>query len=256
MLLAIDVGNTHTVLGVFDGEELKVDWRATTNPEATGDEIWVVLKGLLLEGGVTPPEIHAVVVSSVVPLLSDALQALCQRYLRLEPLFVDGSLDIGIGVKVRPATSAGADRLANAVAAGRRHGRPAVVVDLGTATTFDIIDARGDYLGGIIAPGVFTAAEDLYRRAARLSEVDIVPPRSVIGDSTEEGLRSGLYLGTLALVDGLLARIAAELGEQPVVVFTGGLSRPFEEAFLERGVVDPNLTLEGLRLIHEHVRGS
>jgi len=134
-------------------------------------------------------------------------------------------------------------------------GVEAVVVDLGTATTFDIIDADGDYLGGIIAPGVFTAAEDLYRRAARLSEVDIVPPRSVIGSSTEEGLRSGLYLGTLALVDGLLDRIATELGEQPVVIFTGGLSRPFEEAFLERGVVDPNLTLEGLRLIHHHVTG-
>jgi type III pantothenate kinase len=255
MLLAIDVGNTHTVLGVFDGEELLVEWRVTTDPEATGDELWVTLKGLLVEGGTDPGDLEALVVASVVPLLSDALQTLCRRYLRLEPLIVSGDMDIGIGVAVEPPRAAGADRLANAVAAGELYGRPAVVVDLGTATTFDVIDADGTYLGGIITPGVFTAAEDLYRRAARLSEVEIEPPADVIGHTTEEGLRSGLYLGTLAMIDGLLARLAERLGARPAVVFTGGLSHPFEEAFQERGAVDPWLTLHGLRLIHRNVTG-
>jgi type III pantothenate kinase len=232
MLLAIDVGNTHTVIGVYDGADLRAHWRTTTNPEATSDEIWVTVRGLLGEGGIVPEQVVSVVVASVVPLLEDALLALCRRYLDVEPLLVNGGADLGIEVRVEPPSAAGADRLANAVAAGERHGRPAIVVDLGTATTFDVIDSKGAYLGGVIAPGVVAGAEELYRRAARLAEVDMHPPRQVIGNTTEESLRS-------------------ELKEEPAIIFTGGLSSPFQEAFAERGVVDPLLTLEGLRLIHE-----
>ncbi len=251
MLLAIDVGNTHTVIGVYDDSDLRVHWRTTTDQEATGDEIWVTVRGLLQESGIVPEQIASVVVASVVPLLEDALLALCRRYLDLEPLLVNGGVNLGIDVKVEPPSAAGADRLANAVAAGEKHGRPAVVVDMGTATTFDVIDASGAYLGGVIAPGVATGAEELYRRAARLAEVDMRPPRSVIGDTTEESLRSGVYLGTLAMIDGILAQISAVMDDEPVIIFTGGLSSPFEAAFEERGTVDPLLTLDGLRLIHE-----
>ena len=251
MLLAIDVGNTHTVIGVYDDVELRAHWRTTTNPEATGDEIWVTVRGLLQESGIVPERVEAVVVASVVPLLENALLALCRRYLDLEPLLVNGNVDLGIEVKVEPPSAVGADRLANAVAAGEKHGRPAVVVDMGTATTFDVIDKSGAYLGGVIAPGVVTGSEELYRRAARLAEVDMHPPRSVIGNSTEESLRSGVYLGTLAMIDGIVNQISAELEDEPVIIFTGGLSSPFISAFEERGTMDPLLTLDGLRLIYQ-----
>lgn len=254
MLLAMDVGNTHTVIGVYDGSHLRVHWRTTTNPEATGDEIWVVVRGLLQDGEIAPSSLTSVIIASVVPMLEDALLGLCTRYIGMEPLMVDGRMELGIEVKVDPPTAAGADRLANAVAAGEKYGRPAVVVDMGTATTFDVIDAEGAYLGGVITPGIVAAAEELYRRAARLAEVDMHPPRSVIGSTTEESLRSGLYLGTLAMIDGIVERIAAELGQEPTLIFTGGLSSPFEKAFSERGIVDPLLTLEGLRIIQERIR--
>ena len=256
MLLAVDVGNTHTVFGVYAGQDLKGHWRVATTPVATEDELWVVLRGLLDEASIAPAELEAIIIASVVPSLSDAVSGMCGRYLDREPIFVGSDIDLGLEVSVHPSSAAGADRLANAVAAAHKYGVPAVVVDMGTATTFDVLDADGVYIGGIIAPGVHAAAENLFSRAARLAKVDIRPPVRIIGDSTEESLRSGLYLGTLAMIDGLLAGISKDLGQEPAVVFTGGLAAPFETAFAERGTVDPELTLDGLRLIYARVAGD
>jgi type III pantothenate kinase len=256
MLLAVDVGNTHTVFGVYAGPDLKGRWRVATAPAATEDELWVVLRGLLDEERIAPAELEAIIIASVVPSLSDALTGLSGRYLDLAPIFVGSETDLGIEVNVNPPAAAGADRLANAVAAAHKYGVPAVVVDMGTATTFDVLNPDGAYIGGIIAPGVHAAAENLFSRAARLAKVDIRPPVRIIGDSTEESLHSGLYLGTLAMIDGLLAGISEDLGQEPVVIFTGGLSAPFETAFAERGAVDRDLTLDGLRLIHARVGGA
>jgi type III pantothenate kinase len=256
MLLALDIGNTHTVLGVYDDTALVVHRRTATVSFATEDDLWVRLRALLETEPAGLDAVKAVILASVVPVLTETWTGMCRRHLGLEPLLVSAAIDLGIEVRVQPPEAAGADRLANAVAARHRYGAPAVVVDLGTATTFDVIDAGGAYIGGVIAPGVKTASEELFRRAARLAKVDILPPERVIGSTTEGSLRSGLYLGTLAMIDGLLARITEELGTPPRIIFTGGLSTPFQDAFAERGEVDPWLTLEGLRLIHERVRGA
>jgi type III pantothenate kinase len=256
MLLALDIGNTHTVIGVYAGAELLVHRRTATEPLATPDDLWIRLRALLEDGEGILEGIEAVILASVVPVLTETWTEMCRRHLGLEPLLVSAEIDLGIEVRVDPPAAAGADRLANAVAARHRYGVPAVVVDLGTATTFDVVDASGAYIGGVIAPGVKTASEELFRRAARLAKVDLLPPERVIGSTTEGSLRSGLYLGTLAMIDGLLAQIATELGTSPRIIFTGGLCVPFQEAFAERGEVDPWLTLEGLRLIHERVRSS
>ncbi len=254
MLLAVDIGNTHTVVGVFEEGSVRAHWRVSTFPDATEDEMWVMLRALLSEGNVVPEELEAVIVASVVPALTDSIEAACLNYLDRKALLVSTDLDLGITVGVHPPEAAGADRLANAVAARYEYSLPAVVVDMGTATTFDVVDEEGTYIGGAIAPGVLTSSEELYRRAAKLAKVDIQAPASAIGNTTESSLRSGLYLGTLSMIDGILDRIASELGREPVVIFTGGLAAPFEEAFGERGEVDPLLTLKGLRLIYERSR--
>lgn len=251
MLLAVDIGNTHTVAGIYDGEELKAHWRAATSPGATEDELWMVFHAFLEDAGIGVDELDAVVVASVVPALTDAIEGVCTRRLGAPPLIVSSDLDLGIDIAVDPPESTGADRLANAVAVNSRYSVPAVVVDMGTATTFDVVDDSGTYLGGVIAPGVLTGSEELFRRAARLAKVEIHPPEKVIGSTTDSSLRSGVYLGTLSMIDGLIEKINAELGAEPVVVFTGGLCVLFEDDFHKRGIVDPLLTLEGLRLIYE-----
>ncbi len=255
MLLAVDIGNTHIVLGIYDGEKLRVHRRTLTQPGATADDVRVGLRALLDGDEAGLAEVDAVVIASVVPVLTESWSTMCRDHLGIEPVLVDARLDLGIEIRVEPPNAAGADRLANAVAARHRYGTPAVVVDLGTATTFDVIAADGAYLGGVITPGVKTASEELFRRAARLAKVEIVPPLQVIGSSTEASLRSGLYLGTLAMIDGLLEHIRGELSEAPQVIFTGGLTHAFLAAFAERGTVDPWLTLEGLRLIYDRVTG-
>jgi len=251
MLLAVDIGNTHTVAGVFQDGSLRSHWRVSTSPDATEDEMWVMLRALLKEGDVSPGDLDAVIVASVVPSLTDVIETACATYLNMKPLLVSSDLDLGIEVRVKPPEAAGADRLANAVAARQEYDLPVVVVDMGTATTFDVVDGEGAYIGGSIAPGVLTSSEELFRRAARLAKVDIQRPEKAIGDTTESSLRSGLYLGTLAMIDGILESITRELGTTPTVVFTGGLATPFKEAFAERGEIDPLLTLKGLRLIYE-----
>ena len=256
MLLAVDIGNTHTVAGVFENGSLRSHWRVSTSPDATRDEMWIMLRALLKEGEVAPGDLDKVIVASVVPTLTEVIESASATYLNLKPVLVSSDLDLGIDINVIPPEAVGADRLANAVAAKEDYGLPVIVVDMGTATTFDVVNEKGAYVGGAIAPGVLTSSEELFRRAARLAKVDIQKPEKAIGDTTESSLRSGLFLGTLAMIDGILESIKRELDSDPVVVFTGGLSTPFLEAFEERGQIDPLLTLKGLRLIAERNPGS
>ncbi len=253
MLIAVDIGNTHTVLALFEGEVLRAGWRTATAAEVTGDELWMVFRPFLEDAGIALDAIDSMVMASVVPSLTEVVHELCVRRFGFEPLIVTCELDLGIGIAVDPPEAAGADRLANAVAACERYPLPAIVVDMGTATTFDVIDQKGTYLGGVIAPGVLTGSEELFKRAARLAKVDIRPPERIIGSTTQSSLRSGIYLGTLAMIDGMIASISTELETAATIIFTGGLASLFETDFPERGTLDPLLTLEGLRLIHDRV---
>ena len=254
MLLAVDAGNTQTVFGLFEGERLVADWRAATRPDATADELGVLLDALFERAGRRTAEVDGLIVSSVVPDLDESLKATGERYFGCAPLFVGaGSQDRHVD-PVRQPHDVGADRIVNAVAAKARHGAPVVVVDFGTATTFDVVGAGGEYLGGVIAPGPALSAEALFSRAARLHRVGIRRPERVIGRNTEQSLQAGLYHGYVALVRGLIRRVHAELGAPAPVVATGGLATVFEPDLELVDTVDPGLTLEGLRLLWQKNR--
>ncbi len=249
MLLAVDAGNTHTVFGVFDDERLLADYRVATRVEITADELGILLHGLLDRDGLDPALVGGMIVASVVPDVNDALRATGERYFLSEPLFVGPGLKTGMPILYDNPHEVGADRIVNAVAAQSRYGSPVIVVDFGTATTFDVVSDRGEYLGGVIAPGLGISAEALFSRAARLHRVSVRRPSRVIGRHTEQSLQSGLFHGYAALVEGLVARIRAELGQPAPVVATGGLATVFEAELDWLDAVDLRLTLEGLRLL-------
>ena len=251
MLLAIDVGNTQTQAGVYSGDELLHEWRISTERAATADELAAHHDQILRLRGGSLGELDEMVVASVVPTLSMAYRALATKYLRREALVIGPGVRTGVSLAIDNPHELGADRIVNAVAAHRRHGGPCIVVDFGTATTFDAVSAAGEYLGGAIAPGIETSLEALTARAARLVKVDLVAPERAIGKSTTESMRSGIVFGTVAMVDGVVERMKDELGHDAVVVATGGLASlvfPLSEQIDE---VDPLLTLVGLRLVHE-----
>ena len=251
MLLAIDVGNTQTQAGVYSGDELLHEWRISTDRGATADELAADHDQILRLRGGSLGELDEMVVASVVPTLSAAYRSLATKYLRREALVIGPGVRTGVSLAIDNPHELGADRIVNAVAAHRRHGGPCIVVDFGTATTFDAVSALGEYLGGAIAPGIETSLEALTARAARLVKVELVAPERAIGKSTTESMRSGIVFGTVAMVDGVVERMKDELGHEAVVVATGGLASlvfPLSEQIDE---VDPLLTLEGLRLVHE-----
>lgn len=255
-LLAVDVGNTNTVLGLFEGEELVRHWRLTTRREATSDEIGLSVQGLLAaagRGGDTPRD---VIVANVVPPLKFAVRQALRQIAGREPLFVEPGIRTGMPILYDAPQEIGADRIVNAVAAYERLGGPCVVVDFGTATTFDVVTARGEYAGGVIVPGISISAEALFERAARLWRVEIRRPDRVVGKTTVGSVQSGLYFGYLSLVDGLIERISVEIGARPHVIATGGLADLFGGGSERIEAVDPLLTLTGLRLIHERNRGG
>ena len=254
-LLAVDVGNTNTVLGLYEGAALERSWRLTTRRDATSDEIALSVRGLLAEAGraAARPE---VIVASVVPSLRFPLRQAFRQLFGAEPLFVEPGVKTGMPILYDVPQEVGADRIVNAVAAHTQFGGPCIVVDFGTATTFDVVTARGEYLGGVIVPGISISAEALFEKAARLWRVEIRKPERVIGKSTAASVQSGLYFGYLSLVDGVIARIEKELGARARVIATGGLAELFGGGSERIEQIDPLLTLTGLRLIHERNRGG
>jgi len=256
-LLAVDVGNTNTVLGLWRGDELARSWRLTTRRDATADEIAISIRGLFAAGP-TPEELAPmrVIVASVVPSLKFSLRQALRQILEREPLFVEPGVKTGMPILYDMPQEVGADRIVNAVAAFERLGGPCIVVDFGTATTFDVVTPKGEYAGGVIVPGISISAEALFEKAARLWRVEIKRPERVVGKTTAGAIQSGLYFGYLSLVDGMIDRIAAEIGGKPGVIATGGLAELFGGGSERIGEIDPLLTLRGLRLIDERNRGG
>jgi type III pantothenate kinase len=250
-LLVVDVGNTNTVLGMYEEKTLTADWRLATRRDATADEVGILLQGLL---GPSRASVTRGIVATVVPSLHFPWKAAFRRYLGFEPLFVEPGIKTGMPILYDNPQEVGADRIVNAVAAFEKYGGPCIVVDFGTATTFDVVNAAGEYAGGVITPGVMISAEALFSRAARLSRVEIRRPETVVGKTTTASIQSGLYFGYLGLVDAMIDRIVTEIGGTPAVVATGGLADLLGKASARIGTVDPHLTLEGLRILDERNR--
>jgi type III pantothenate kinase len=251
MLLAIDVGNTNIVFGLFDGEKIVHQFRAESSRGRTSDEYAVVVRQLLAMQGVKPEDVHAAIIASVVPALTEPMRALVRRAFGKEALVVGPGIKSGMAILYENPREVGADRIVNAVAAYERFKGPLIVVDFGTATTFDCVSAKGEYLGGVIAPGIQISADALFARAAKLPRVEIAKPPKVVGRNTQHSMQSGIVFGYVALVDGLVDRLVEELGGPHAVVATGGLapliapmSRTIEE-------VDEELTLVGLRILYD-----
>jgi type III pantothenate kinase len=256
MLLAVDVGNTQTHFGAFRGSELVEHWRFATVRESTGDELGAALQSLLELRGLSFGDLSAAIVSSTVPALGEEWRRAGELYLGHAPIVVGPGVKTGMALRYDNPREIGADRLVNAVAAYERFNSTCVVVDFGTAITFDPVSDQGEYLGGLIAPGVEISVEALTERAAKLPKVDLAEPRELIGKSTVEALRSGVILGFAGLVDGILGRLRTELGEDMQVIATGGQAHVIVPSCSEVREIDDLLTLTGLRLIHERNGGS
>ena len=255
MLLAVDVGNTEITIGVFDGEELVQHWRAATVAERTADEHALLLGGFLAQDGLRLSDASdGVVVASVVPRLTQALREMTRRYCRVEPLVVEPGIRTGLPILTDNPREMGADRVVNAVAAYAAYGGPVVVIDFGTATTFDAVSERGEHLGAAIAPGIQISMNALVERTAQLRRVELAAPRSVIGKNTVESLQAGAVWGFAGQVDGIVRRMVAELGGRATVVATGGLAGAVLDACETVQRHDPWLTLRGLRIIWERNR--
>ena len=251
MLLVIDAGNTNIVFAVHDGHTVRAEWRAVTDNARTADEYAVMLIPLLQLQGISFADVESAIIATVVPAALFNLKTLCRRYFKCEPLVVgDSDVDLGIQVLMDRPAAVGADRLVNAVAAHATHKGALIVVDFGTATTFDIVSASGDYEGGVIAPGANLSAEALHRAAALLPRVAVERTQAVIGKDTEPAMRSGLFWGYIGLIEGLVKRIKEEYGQPMTVIATGGLATLFFRQTPAIDFIDPELTIRGLVLIH------
>jgi len=251
MLITLDVGNTNTAIGLFVDDTLSIDWRLATDRYRTADEWGLLLRSLMKTNDIPREEIDAVAIASVVPPLDSILERAILRYFDLEPFFISWETDLGIGIDYAVPSEIGADRLVNAVGASNRYGKPLIVIDFGTATTFDIVNEAGNYSGGVICPGIGISSQALFEKAAKLPRIDIRKPAGIIGGSTLESMQSGLYYGYLEQIRGIIRRIRIQLGEETKVVITGGLSRVFKDDLGDGVVSDLTLTLEGMRLIYQ-----
>ncbi len=261
MLLVLDVGNTNTVLGVFEPTptehgavhygRLIANWRVSTTKTQTVDEYGVLFRNLFAMSGLDVGSVQGAVVSSVVPPLDSTLREVCERYFHSRPLFIEPGVKTGMPVHYDNPAEVGADRIVNSVAAFEKFGGPCIVVDFGTATTFDVVSRKGEYMGGVITPGIGVSADALFERTARLPRVDIRKPPRVLATNTVNSVQSGLYYGYLGLIDGILERLIAELGDDVTVVATGGLASLMGGGSKYIREIDDLLTLEGLRIIFE-----
>jgi type III pantothenate kinase len=251
MLLALDIGNTNIILGVFDGDKIKTTLRISTGIHTMPDEYAVLMLSLLEREGITASQITDTVLCSVVPPLVTTFQEFCKRYLKLTPLVIGAGVKTGVRICMDNPKEVGADRIVNAVAAHKLYKGPIIVIDLGTATTFDAVSAEGDYLGGAIAPGIVTATEALFTRTAALPRVDLTYPKKAIGTSTVAAMQSGIVFGYIGLIEGIVNRIREELGGKAKVVATGGYASLFSKENSVIDVINPDLTLIGLNLIYQ-----
>jgi len=251
MLLAVDIGNTDTTVGVFEGEELRVTWHLATAIHRMVDEYAALLLDLMHHRGLDTADIKEVALCSVVPPLTATFEQLFQRYFHISPLVVAAGVKTGVRIRMDNPREVGADRIANAVAAHHLYHGPVIITDLGTATTFDTVSKEGDYLGGAIAPGIATAAEALFTQAAMLPRVELTHPKQAIGTNTIAAMQSGIIFGYVGLIEGMVARIQQELGGKAKVVATGGYAELMARETSVIDVVNPDLTLIGLRLIYQ-----
>jgi type III pantothenate kinase len=258
MLLAIDVGNTNIVLGVFDGETLVHSWRLQTLRERTSDELGLLVDGLFAHGKIDKANIRGVILGSVVPPLTSTFQTMAARYFGVPTVTIEPGLDTGMPILYENPAEVGADRIVNGIGAwdrfGRGKNRPMIVVDFGTATTLDAISAKGEYLGGAICPGVQISADALFQRAARLPRIDVRKPARIVGRTTVGAMESGLFFGYVGMVEGLVKRMSQELGGNAICVATGGLADVIAPEIPQIEHVDPDLTLHGLRLVWERTQ--
>jgi type III pantothenate kinase len=258
MIIVFDVGNTETTIGLFDGEALRGHWRVMTDVSRTSDEIALLIRALIASDDFDRNAIDRAAIGSVVPALTATLAEACEAAVPAKPIIIDARSPLPITLDVEEPLTVGADRIINTLAASRIYNRDTIVVDLGTATTYDCITADGVFLGGVIAPGVRTSAETLFRRTSKLPATEISPPARVIGRRTEDCIRAGVVLGSAEAIDGLVRRIKAEWPSTavPLVVATGGLATTFKPFCRELDLVEPYLTLQGLCIAHELVSGA
>lgn len=254
MLIVFDIGNTTTGVGLFQGKKLLADWKVKSDREKTADEYGIVLKNLLQHGKFPVQKIKGAIISSVVPPLTPIIQSACEKFFRVKPLVVGPGIKTGMPILYENPSEVGSDRIVVACAAYEKYGGPCLVVDFGTATTFDVISDRGEYLGGAIAPGLEISAEALYLRTARLPRIEVRKPKSAIGRTTVSSMQSGLFHGYVGLVRNIISQISAELTARPVVVATGGLAGLVVGEMAEIAHCEPDLVLQGLRLLYERNR--
>ena len=257
MLLAIDIGNTHTVFGIYRGAKLMVDWRVTSMLQRTEDEVGTQVRLFLKEAGIPAKSIQGVGISSVVPNLTDIFSMMARKYFAANPLIISSSLDLGFKIHYDDPNSVGADRLCNAVSGYAAFGGPLIIIDFGTATTYDVLSRSGDYLGGVIAPGIETSAVDLHRRAAKLPKIELHFPKSVIGRDTVSSMQAGILYGAVDSMEGLVERIQSEIeiheGKKAIVVATGGFSELMAKQSRMITACVPSLVLDGIRILYERV---
>jgi len=260
MILAIDIGNTHTVLGVFEGSKLLFDWRVTSSTQQTEDEVGTYVRLFLSNAGIDPKLVNGIGISSVVPDLTDMFAAMAQKYFRAEPVIVSSGLDLGIKIHYDDPKAVGADRLCNAVAGFAKYGGPLIVIDFGTATTYDVIAKNGDYLGGVIAPSIETSATDLRRRAAKLPRVELHLPAVTIGTDTTSSMQAGILYGAIDAMEGMVRRLQEDItkreGRQAQLIATGGFSKFISAQTTLPLKWEPSLVLEGVRLVYERISRS
>lgn len=254
MLLVMDIGNTNIVLGMYEGEDLRFHWRVATDRKKTEDEYGMLILSLFMSVGLDFKHVQGVIVSSVVPPLNFTVERMCLKYFQKKPLVIGPGIKTGLNIKYEYPREVGSDRIVNAVAAIHFYGTPLIIVDFGTATTFCYVDEKAQYMGGSIAPGIAISTEALYSRAAKLPRIEIAKPSNVVGRNTIAAMQSGIFYGFVGQVEGIVGRMKAESKSVPKVVATGGLAPLIANETSSIDIVDPNLTLKGLRLIYERNR--